>query len=79
MNTGLANYLAQKKAKYGIKPSPISNAPMVAGQSSSVPMAPMGPQMVSAIKQSPKGVIPAGLAKYLANKKAGKAKKKGGK
>lgn len=41
------------------------------------PMVPMSPPMVNAIKQSPKGKLPPGLAKYLAKKK--KTKKKGSK
>lgn len=36
------------------------------------PLVPMHPKMVAAIKASPKGVIPPGLAKYLAAKKLGK-------
>ena len=40
------------------------------------PMVPMHPKMVAAIKASPKGVLPPGLARYLAAKKANK---KGGK
>ncbi len=43
------------------------------------PMVPMSPAMVSSIKSSPKGKIPAGLAKYLAAKKAAKGKVKSGK
>ena len=40
------------------------------------PMVPMSPSMVGSIKASPKGKIPAGLAKYLANKKKGKVQVK---
>ena len=36
---------------------------------------PMTPQMMNSIKASPKGVMPAGLAKYMAMKKASKGKK----
>lgn len=39
------------------------------------PMIPMSPSMVGAIKASPKGKIPAGLAKYLAAKRAAKGGK----
>ena len=39
------------------------------GTASDYPMVPMHPKMVSAIKASPAGKIPAGLAKYLAAKK----------
>jgi len=39
------------------------------------PKAPMTTQMVKAIKNSPKGSIPPGLARYLAAKKAAKAGK----
>ena len=42
------------------------------GTASNYPMVPMHPKMVAAIKASPKGQIPPGLAKYLAAKKAGK-------
>lgn len=36
-------------------------------------MAPMHPQMVAAIKASPKGKLPPALAKYLATHKKGNA------
>jgi hypothetical protein len=39
-----------------------------------MPMAVLPHQMVAAIKASPKGKIPAGLAKYIAAKKAAKGK-----
>lgn len=38
------------------------------------PMMPMSPTMVSSIKQSPKGQLPPGLAKWLATHKKGKKK-----
>lgn len=72
--TGLANYLASKKARYGIKsnmPASPMNSPM-----SQHPMVPMSPSMVSAIKASPKGKIPAGLARWLAKHKKSKKKAK---
>lgn len=36
------------------------------------PMIPMSPAMMNSIKQSPKGQIPPGLARYLAAKRAAK-------
>lgn len=67
---GLAAYM-QKKHN--------TNAPanMQTATTSAHPMVPMSPAMVSSIRSAKKGVIPPGLAKYIAAKKA--AKTKGGK
>lgn len=39
------------------------------GKGDVVPPVSLPPRMVTAIKNSPKGKLPAGLAKYMANKK----------
>lgn len=67
MNAGLAAYLQKKKMGF---------VQAKANANPTAPMIPMHPQMVSAIKKSPAGVLPPGLLKYLASKKA---IKKGGK
>lgn len=72
MPQGLANYLANKR---GSQPSNPVTPQQFSPQGH--PMVPMSPSMVGAIKASPKGKIPAGLAKYLASKKKSKGKKKG--
>lgn len=71
MPQGLANYLANKR---GSQPSNPVTPQQFSPQGH--PMVPMSPAMVRAIKASPKGKIPAGLARYLANKKKGKIKPK---
>ncbi len=71
--------MAKKVKKFKIASSwPQSGSPMNTGvmPSGSVhPMVPMSPAMVTAIKASPKGKIPPGLARYLAAKKAAKGGK----
>ena len=69
---GLASYLANKRGSAGR--IPVSSPPSMSPQGH--PMVPMSPAMLSSIKASPKGVIPPGLARYLANKKKGKVAKK---
>ena len=44
------------------------------GMQRAVPLVPMHPQTLSAIKRSKKGKLPPGLMKYLANKKKGKGR-----
>jgi hypothetical protein len=72
MPSGLANYLANKRGSAGR--TPVSSPPSFSPQGH--PMVPMSPAMLGSIKASPKGVIPPGLARYLANKKKGKVTKK---
>ena len=66
LNAGLAAYLAKKNGNMVTPTTP-----------SGVPMMPMHPQMLASIKASPKGKLPAGLQRYLANKKKISTKKKG--
>lgn len=64
-----------KKKKVAVATPSQSGMPMDTGMmpmGTSHPMVPMSPSMVTAIKSSRKGKIPAGLAKYLAAKKAAK-------
>jgi hypothetical protein len=71
MNAGFAAYLAKKKTGKTDKLTPGDTVDPTMN-----PMAVLPNQMVSAIKKSPAGVIPAGLAKYVASKKKTKTKAK---
>lgn len=51
-------------------------APVEAREPAAGEVATLSPSMVTAIKNSPKGKIPAGLAKYMAGKKSSKKVKK---
>lgn len=70
LNAGLTAYLAKKNGNVA---TPTNQT--------GVPMLPMNTQMMTSIKQSPKGKLPAGLQRYLDNKKKGvsvrKPKKQG--
>ena len=70
MNAGLANYLANKKKGTVVKTT-VKVDKLTAGDMKD-PMGVIPPQMVTAIKNSRKGKIPAGLAKYMASKKGKK-------
>lgn len=54
--------------------SPNNSSSLQSKQKAVYPTIPMTPRMVNSIKQAPKGVIPSGLARYLAAKRAAKAK-----
>lgn len=62
LSAGLAAYLAKKNGQNVATPTSASGVPMI----------PMNQQMMTSIKASPKGKLPAGLQKYLDNKKKGK-------
>lgn len=62
MNQNSQQAVSKKKVSViGTSVAPFSKHPMI----------PMSPQMMQSIRQAPKGKIPPGLARYLANKKKG--------
>lgn len=71
--------MKQSNLPVGFTSAPVEDLPVsipVPSKKKSAKKVSMTPQLVQAIKKAPKGVIPAGLAKYLANRKANQSNKK---
>jgi hypothetical protein len=69
MNPGFASYLAAKKKSRLAGTPAVSGATQPAPTTPANPMAVLPPQMVARIKKAPTGVLPPGLAKYMASHK----------